>query len=546
MFGDRCLVHSHAVGPAPTLRSTEADLLLAPGGLLGVARPVPAGRGVEYVLTDLTPLAGREVNRGAVTAALEAAGVTHFAVPGLEDRGSVVGVPQDERAAALAALAAVTDVSGGYVSAVAEGRPAVRLIRPVDASTWAVVGSAPVIQISWALADPLRDIVLGHEYGCAVEFWTSDGDRLVAPRGNRVTSRITADGAAVAVPAHRFTRLLSPHGTDPLNHLPVTSRPEFDRPGIDTIDFPVDVVYTWVDGTDPRWQERKAAASGTVYHAESASDARFLSRDELRYSLRSLRMNGPWIRTVFIVTDDQRPAWLDEDVPGVRVVSHREIFRDPADLPTFNSHSIESQLHHIEGLAEHFLYFNDDMFLGRPIAPHAFFTPAGITKHFPSAARIPLGPVTADDTPVDAACKNNRALLLERFGRVNSQPMDHIPYALRRSVMDEIEQAFPEAYARTAASRFRAMTDLSVTSSLHHYFALFTGRSVPSAVQYGYVQLAHPELAKRLAGMLARRDRDAICVNDAFSTTEDMAAQDAVLRPFLDAYFPTRSRYERL
>jgi hypothetical protein len=51
-------------------------------------------------------------------------------------------------------------------------------------------------------------------------------------------------------------------------------------------------------------------------------------------------------------------------------------------------------------------------------------------------------------------------------------------------------------------------------------------------------------LAKRLAGMLARRDRDAICVNDAFSTPEDMAAQDAVLRPFLDSYFPVPSRYE--
>ncbi|GAA2151152.1 stealth family protein [Kitasatospora kazusensis] len=534
--------------PARAARTAAAEdtaLAAALRTLLGVPREnTDSGRTAEYVLPELTPPTGREANRAAVAAALAAGGVTHFAVPGLEDRSSAVGVPEDERDAALAALAAATAAVTGYASAVHASRPVELPNRPADRAAWAALSAARAIQLSWPLTDPSGSLTVGHEYGCTVEFWRREGDELVAPRGNRLTPRIAADGPAVPVPAHRFGRLLSAHGTDPVNHVPLVSRPEFNRAGIDTIDFPVDAVYTWVDGTDPRWQQRKAAASGEVYHAESASDARFLSRDELRYSLRSLRANAPWIRTVFIVTDDQRPAWFPEDLPGARVVSHREIFDDPADLPTFNSHSIESQLHHIDGLAEHFLYFNDDMFLGRPIAPHAFFTPSGITKHFPSAARIPLGPVTPDDTPVDAACKNNRALLQARFGRVNSQPMDHIPYALRRSVMAEIEAAFPEAYARTAGSRFRAMTDLSVTSSLHHYFAMFTGRSVPSAVQYGYVQLAHPELAKRLAAMLARRDRDAICVNDAFSTPEDMAAQDAVLRPFLDSYFPVPSRYE--
>ncbi|MFI9105316.1 stealth family protein [Streptomyces fildesensis] len=524
----------------------ESGLSAVLQGLLGAARESSAvGCGVEYVLPGLTAVTGRDAIRAAVCAALTMSGVAHFAVPGFDDRSSVVGVPEAERAAAITALAGAFRTATGYVSAVQADLPVRRPSRGVDEAQWSALSGAAVLQVSWPLADTSGQLAVGHEFGCAVEFWHPEDDLLVAPRGNRVTARIAADGAEVQLPAHRFTRLLSAHGGEPVNHVPVLSRAEFDRVGIDTLDFPIDAVYTWVDGTDAAWQQRKAAASGTVYHAESASDARFLSRDELRYSLRSLRMNAPWIRTVFIVTDDQRPVWLDETDPGVRVVSHREIFSDPADLPTFNSHSIESQLHHIEGLAEHFLYFNDDMFFGRPIAPQAFFTPSGITKHFPSASRIPLGPVTPDDTPVDAACKNNRALLQERFGRVNSQPMDHIPYALRRSIMDEIEQAFPQAYAQTAASRFRAMTDLSVTSSLHHYFALFTGRSVPSSVQYGYVQLAHPELAKRLAGMLARRDRDAICVNDAFSTPEDMAAQDAVLRPFLDAYFPVPSRFER-
>ncbi|MFE1321469.1 stealth conserved region 3 domain-containing protein [Kitasatospora phosalacinea] len=494
---------------------------------------------------ELTPLEGREANHRAVTALLDAAGVEHFTVPGVDDRSSVVGVPEPRRAAALAALAAGMDGSGAFATAVRPGRPLERPLRPADRADWDRFADTPVLQVSWPLLDPTGTLALGHEYGCAVEFWTPDGGLLRAPRANRIAGRVAADGPPVELPAHLFTRLLSAHGTDPVNHRTVRSRAEFDRTGIDAITFPVDLVYTWVDGTDPAWQRRKAEASGAVYHSESASDARFLSRDELRYSLRSLRLNAPWVRNVYVVTDDQRPDWLDEDAPGLRVVDHREIFADPANLPTFNSHAIESQLHRIEGLAEHFLYLNDDMFIGRPLSPHAFFTPTGIAKHFPSAARIPLGPVSAEDTPVDAACKNNRVLLEECFGRVNSQPMDHIPYALLRSVMTEMSERFPAEWARTAASRFRAMTDLSVTSSLHHYYALFTGRSVPSSLQYGYVQLAHPELAQRLARMLARRDRDAICVNDAFSVPEDMAAQNAVLEPWLEAYFPTRNRYER-
>lgn len=138
--------------------------------------------------------------------------------------------------------------------------------------------------------------------------------------------------------------------------------------------FPIDVVYTWVDGNDPAWRRRRSAYDGG-YHAESANAARYISRDELRYSLRALEQNAPWVRHVHLVTDGQRPAWLNDSHPRLTVVDHSEIFADPAALPTFNSHAIESRLHHIKGLSEHFLYLNDDMFLGRPVTPQASSCP---------------------------------------------------------------------------------------------------------------------------------------------------------------------------
>nr|WP_239542809.1 stealth family protein [Micromonospora terminaliae] len=325
----------------------------------------------------------------------------------------------------------------------------------------------------------------------------------------------------------------------------VRTRPEFAIRRPDDVTFPVDVVYTWVDGTDPAWLRRRAEVAGTPYHAESASAARFLSRDELRYSLRSLHTYAPWVRTVYLVTDDQVPAWLDPTAPGLRVVSHREIFRDPSVLPTFNSHAIESQLHHIDGLAEHFLYFNDDVFLGRDVTARDFFLANGITRFFPSPALVPPGPPAADDIPASAAGKNNRTLIAERFGTVLTQKMKHMPHVLRRSVLYEIEETFAAQHRRTAGSQFRSITDISVASSLHHYYAFHTGRAVPGELDYTIAELSHPDTPARLAHLLAKRDRHVFCLNDAFSTEEDLAAQLSVLTPFLDTYFPVPSPWER-
>ncbi|MFF3634921.1 stealth family protein [Streptomyces sp. NPDC002250] len=506
---------------------------------------VTAEHGDVYVEPGLTPLAAREANRSALTALLRSAGVAHFAVRGTSDHGTVVAVAEEDRERVLGVVFRGLSQYPGHISVVDPDAP--RPAKPLssrDPKAWRDVASSPVLQVSWYRTDPGRHLLLGHEYACAVEFWQRQGAYLVAPRANRATWAVAADGPNVFGAARLFSRFVS--DWTPRHLAPeLSTRPEFLVNCADDIAFPVDAVYTWVDGNDPAWKQRKAQAKGEVYHAESASDARFISRDELRYSVRSLYLFAPWIRNIYIVTDDQVPEWLREDVPGLRIATHREIFSDRAVLPVFNSHAIESQLHHIEGLAEHFLYFNDDMFMGRPVAPHSFFTPSGTARYFPSRNRIPQGPVTETDTPVDAACKNNRALLLERFGRVITQPMEHIPYALRRSAMEEAERDFPEAWARTAASRFRAMTDLSPTSSFALYYAALTGRAQPASMPFTYLQLAVPDLADRLQRLLDGRDQDSFCLNDAFSTPEDIEAQQELLDGFLNSYFPTPSPHER-
>ncbi|WP_189328580.1 stealth family protein [Actinoplanes ianthinogenes] len=496
-----------------------------------------------HIHSGLTPLQVRTRNHVAVEQVLARSGVEYFAVRGLDDRVPVIGVRADQRSAVVAALVDLARETQAYLAPILP-KPAVRdvLMDGSEDTAWAKVADAKVLRMVWFRTDPTRSLVYGREYGCEIEFWgTARDGRLWGPRHNRVGRVLPGESNPVEAPMEKFTRLAGVGQDLP----PVRTRPEMTVTLPDDITFPIDVVYTWVDGTDPAWQQRRAQVTGETYHAESASAARFLSRDELRYSLRSIHANAPWVRNIYIVTDDQTPRWLDDSRSNIRVVSHKEIFSDASVLPVFNSHAIESQLHHIDGLAEHFLYLNDDMFFGRPMAPQTFFLANGLSKFFLSQGRVPVGPIREDDTPVDAAHKNNRRLLEAKFGPVTTQVFQHVPYALRRSVMTEIESEFAADYALTMASRFRHTEDLSPVSNLYHHYAFLSGRALPGSVKYGYVQLAVPDLAARLARALERRDWEAYCINDAYSTEDQLAAQDAVLRPFLDGYFPVPSPYEK-
>ncbi len=123
----------------------------------------------------------------------------------------------------------------------------------------------------------------------------------------------------------------------------------------------MDAVYTWVNGSSPVWQAslRRAAQGARLRQKLEAN--RFREWNELLFSLRSVYRFAPWIRTIHVVTDAQIPYWLNTSHPRVRIVDHRDLFPDPAtQLPNFNSLAIESVLHRIPGLSEHFLYFNND------------------------------------------------------------------------------------------------------------------------------------------------------------------------------------------
>ena len=140
----------------------------------------------------------------------------------------------------------------------------------------------------------------------------------------------------------------------------------------------IDLVYLWVDGSDPEWQARRSAFTGQkLDNTEANCKGRYADNDELKYNLRAVEKYAPWIRHVFIVTDGQTPAWLDTSCPDVTVVNQNDIIPE-VSRPCYNSSLIEHFLYRIPGLSEHFLYANDDMFLNKPVTPDTFFTSDGL------------------------------------------------------------------------------------------------------------------------------------------------------------------------
>ena len=128
-----------------------------------------------------------------------------------------------------------------------------------------------------------------------------------------------------------------------------------------------------------------------------------------------------------------------------------EFFADPRVLPTHNSQAVECQLHHIPGLAEHFLYSNDDMFFGRPVARTMFFSPGGISMFIEADDQNRVGTQRHDRSGFENAARVNR----RPAGPLRSMTTRHLEHAatpLRKSVMAEMEREFADEFAATAAS----------------------------------------------------------------------------------------------
>ncbi|MEU1692443.1 stealth family protein [Streptomyces hirsutus] len=524
-----------------------------------VLRPV-AVRGQQLygrVVTRFSAAEAAAANLGLVVAALEQEGIPYFLVPASRTRHTV-GVNVVDRERLLTTLEAR---NAGKAVFIGRPLPGARLKHPalfMDGVLPTALRTAPILRIGENHLGPSGQLLAGPELACDVEFWedgaqllaTDDGPRrlakaqpqasedvfaesLVAPRNNGITDVLPASEQKPAT--------VRVGGRELPSFVPLT------LPTVDDVTFPVDVVYTWVDGEEPEMRAKRARYQerGIAEILDKETNAsRYTSHDELKYSLRSLAMYADFVRHVYLVTDGQKPHWLDDRAPGITVVDHRDIFPQGV-LPVFNSHAIETRLHHIPGLSEHYLYFNDDVFVGRRVTAEHFFHGSGLMKIPVSPLKIGVGKPHAEETATNSASKNVRRLLFEKFGRMTTNNFMHTPLPQRRRTLQALEELFPEDIRRTTASRFRSPQDIAVTAPLLYQYALMTGHGTPGKYHYRYVNISRPDAEQRLADLRRNRRFDFFCLNDVDVQPEERERVGVRMSGFLEHYFPFASPFEK-
>ncbi|WP_229738537.1 Stealth CR1 domain-containing protein [Parapedobacter pyrenivorans] len=314
--------------------------------------------------------------------------------------------------------------------------------------------------------------------------------------------------------------------------------------------FEIDLVYLWVDGNDPKWQAKKRAFTGVVSDdSETNNKGRYVSNDELRYALRSAEKHAPWIRRIFIVTDDQRPDWLDADHPRIQVVDHKEIMPDTA-LPCFNSTVIEYFLYRIPGLSERFLFANDDMFFNADLRPGFFFSDDGypivrlkrkffgkwhprLTAFFKGLVGKKLGQYA--QKLADSA----RAVEKLSGTYYSGVPHHNIDAFLRSDYQHAVEEVFADRVGESQTHHVRTFGDIHRTAFT--YYAL--------AIGHGHLRYVGRREASRILvykhdfmAYMERYRPQLFCLNDNQRVSDEDRKK---IRPFLEALFPDKSAFEK-
>lgn len=313
---------------------------------------------------------------------------------------------------------------------------------------------------------------------------------------------------------------------------------------MDCSDDPVDAVFTWVDGEDKIWRKKYSSAKDTLgdcYSFFSTDEARFSNHGELYFSVHAVKKLIPWINKIYIVTDGQKPQWFIDDEQVV-IIDHSEII-DSVYLPTFNSHVIEANLHKIKGLSEQFIYFNDDVFVARPLRKSHFFTFNGLSSLFVSDK--PLKPKNQElkrfHTPtLDAS--NNSARLLERNHNYKVRnKLVHTYYPLTKKMFAIAWSQYEFEINSFLPNKFRGDNDLNLATFLVPWLAYLEGVSVDRVDICYYFNIRSPHARMQYKKLLEMKRSGhpphSFCANDFTHVTQSIPYYREDLQDMLSGYY---------
>lgn len=317
------------------------------------------------------------------------------------------------------------------------------------------------------------------------------------------------------------------------------------------VNFHVDVVFTWVDDKDPEWSARynhfrEVDCGSAGLHAKDP--ARFSNHDELKYSLRCVIKNLPWVRKIFIVTDNQKPAWFDDSYDKrVSIIDHHDIIPEHY-LPTFNSHVIEAHLHHIEDLAENFIYFNDDVFVARPLPVGHFFKNNGNAALFVSQKSLKIMNAKGTSTPTLNASLNGRNLLVKKFsGELLDSPLVHTYVPLKKSTYKKCWEFYEKEISDFLPNKFRSNNDLNLATFLVPWFAYLDGTAVFSRDICYYFNIRSSAASEYFNELSRKKNNNSLphsfCANDFNTKDMNTVSSNEEIKHSLRKLFSSENKY---
>lgn len=293
----------------------------------------------------------------------------------------------------------------------------------------------------------------------------------------------------------------------------------------------VDLVYTWVDGADADHIEKWMSYSN---NPEDVNPERYRDTYQfLKYSLRSVEQHLDWYRNFYIVTArPQVPEWLNLSNPRVKVIHHDEII-DEEFLPTFNPNCIESFLHKIPGLAEHFLYINDDFLFGSKTNLEDF---------------MPKGKYRIFNTLFG---ENIRWRIYDgKYDLFGLGIIEHTPLFIKKEFWKAMTELFPDKQLKTRRNKFRQSDDL-MTYKLYRYYMLSRQKggsraiTLPDLLKINAFHKITNKLSyqQKMFNKIEQKKPKFYCLNDDQKDYPNPKVIELV-KKFLSQEYPDKSSFE--
>ena len=291
----------------------------------------------------------------------------------------------------------------------------------------------------------------------------------------------------------------------------------------------MDAVITYVNGLDPEWQRSYAAVAG-----EPVLEKRYRDWGTLRYLFRALEKFTPFFEKIHLVvaSESQVPEWVN--CGRVHVVLHSEIIPEEY-LPCFSASMIEMFLHRIPGLAEQYVYFNDDLFPVRPMKESAFFREGRAVKKL-SRELLALN-------DFKHLAKDSDRLARAKAGAPRSLFYLRPQHTCTPFLRSRCEELFAGAEKEITASLTRTRKRGNFNQYLFSDYIFFKGDGISERMSGKHFSLAVADAA-RICAFLRNPDRDMVCINDVQMSEERYKSISSALLETFSEILPEKSVYE--